>query len=408
MDIKDKVLSLINTNLKMCFIENGCGGNPIAANIFKQPNSSNIIHHTMCLYNEEFNRKYFKIDQNIVPRAISEDFVYEVARSYKIPILNYVVATSFVLNSYTEEAINNDAKIKANHKSTHGYIAINNKVTKVTKVYHISLHHGDNRENNIKKIGDICITLLYDEVYNKISNDIDCFIDNITIYKNNEKKQDVSTMLNYMSHQSSDHVILFDANDTNKYRLEDLIRPLKKIVILKGSFNPLQYGHIELMETVKAHSNTEKGVFAISIDNRDKDSIDIKELISRINQIKLMGYDVLLFKNKYYTDNNDLILNKFPDLQIYYAIGADTMQRLLDDCGDRKWTQLYRKSVFVYLPRTNFNVSQNMINAKCYYDVIKLEGNKNIDLSSTTVRNLIDELKKLVPLEVLKKYFENI
>ncbi len=415
MNVTEQILDIIDKKIKCIFIENGCGGNPIAANILKIPRSSSVVQATLCLYDEDINREFFEISENKIKRAISEQYVYEVALSDNINNFikqdtKYIISTSFVLNAHTEDIVTKEDAWKANHVSTHGYICIYNIDTNIASVYHVSLHYPNTREENIKLIGEIGIKILHDHIF-KTNKSQDCFVDNVSYYDKNIGERDIHSTLEYMYLQNKDHVMYFSSDNKELYRIEDLMRSLPDnnttLTILKGSFNPLQFGHIELLSLVTKHSNSAKGVFAISVGNRDKNTIEIKDLISKINSINKLGYDVLIFKDAFYKSNNDLLNNKFKN-HIIYAIGADTAQRLLDDCNKTLFNELYGYSQFYYLRRDNFNVNELDVNEYAHYNMFGLDGNDCYDVSSTKVRDLITKLRDLVPLSILKDYVNNL
>ena len=412
-------LELFRDN-KILFIENGCGGNPVASLILREPGASKVVHSSLCLYDEKFNRNFFNISQSQVERAISQEFVETIVERISCndfpkmhPFsgikneVDYIFTSTFVLNSFTEPINTLEDKLKANSVSTHGYINITNTKTNNTWTYHISLHEPNTRYRNIELIAEIGLKLLLDNINTKVSEN--CYVD--AVFINGRKSNALA--LEYLSKNDKDHVIYFSHSNNKSYRVEDLFRSISEhnntLTIVKGSFNPLHNGHVEALKITEEYTQSDKAVFAISLSNRDKESKEFDQILQIINNINQNGYDVLLFNKAYYFENNNLLTEKFKT-QINYGIGTDIVKRLLDDCNNTEFTKLYNNSIFYYMQRDNHELND-------YFDKMKLYGGTNLvhianntlpEINSTQIRESINDLLKKVSFDTLRNYINNL
>ena len=165
---------------------------------------------------------------------------------------------------------------------------------------------------------------------------------------------------------------------------------LNNSIILSGSFNPLNEGHIELL---KASSKEFKKnpLYEISIKNVDKSKINFNDLINRINQFKSLGKLVVTNSAKFEEKSN--IFKKS-----IFVIGYDTALRLVDD---KYYDDDFRKSLkIIEKNNCSFLVSGRFINKKYkkpnninfeeydYLFNILSEEKFRIDISSTELRRL--------------------
>ena len=181
-----------------------------------------------------------------------------------------------------------------------------------------------------------------------------------------------------------------------------------KIGIFVGSFNPLHKGHIKIVDYLLAKYLDKIIVIPTGTYWDKKDLIDIKH---RINMWKLFENDKIIID----TENNNLkytslilenIKNKYPNDSLYLIIGADNIVDF------NKWYhyQDIIKNNLIIINRNNIDIKLylNKYNIKNYL-IINIE---NINISSTTIRNLIknnnlDELHNLVDQKIIKYIYDN-
>jgi len=96
-------------------------------------------------------------------------------------------------------------------------------------------------------------------------------------------------------------------------------------VILSGSFNPLHEGHEKLLAAaVSAMPEGALGAFEIGVTNADKGTLDMDEIMRRLEQFSRPGVICLLTKTPLFVDKTRAVPN------VTFVVGADTAARLLD------------------------------------------------------------------------------
>lgn len=102
----------------------------------------------------------------------------------------------------------------------------------------------------------------------------------------------------------------------------------KYINVMPGSFNPLHDGHLAIAR--KAIYG--KMFWEISINRRDKETLSLEELETRIKAIHVKKYDVILTNAVYFRDKVGAIKTDLMVLPIFH-VGYDTAERLINDDG---------------------------------------------------------------------------
>ena len=115
-----------------------------------------------------------------------------------------------------------------------------------------------------------------------------------------------------------------DHEQDQESTMEFLDADLENCTVLCGSFNPLHEGHIKLLEAAHQLSQKEQMVFELSINNKDKGSIDEEQLISRIAPYKHRNLNLIVTQVPMFFEKAKLIRNSC------FAIGYDTYVRLLN------------------------------------------------------------------------------
>lgn len=102
------------------------------------------------------------------------------------------------------------------------------------------------------------------------------------------------------------------------YRAVDFLR--QDPILFRGSFNPPTMAHYAM--------GSEAGAYEICIDNIDKGIVGHNDLVHRIKMLNLMGKNVLLTRNPYFSQLTDTI-RMVGKARITYSIGYDTAMRLI-------------------------------------------------------------------------------
>jgi len=164
-------------------------------------------------------------------------------------------------------------------------------------------------------------------------------------------------------------------------------------VILSGSFNPIHYGHIKLLNYCSDNFNKNK-FYEISISNVDKPNIDNKDLVSRLEKFQ-NEEKIIVTKSSKFLDKAILFPNS------YFIVGYDTALRILDESYldineslDHLFAVIKKKECkFIVAGRTDVtgpkfdNLKLKNINTK-YRDLFQIIEEKNFraDISSTEER----------------------
>ena len=119
------------------------------------------------------------------------------------------------------------------------------------------------------------------------------------------------------------------------------LAPLKglgrKISLYSGSFNPLHDGHKSVFNAIQGDK-----YFEISIERRDKDSLEHDELAKRISQFKWYAPIIVTNAPKYLDK-----IKIFGKKSLIFHIGIDTARRILQD-DDIKTIEKMNAKFIVY------------------------------------------------------------
>lgn len=179
-----------------------------------------------------------------------------------------------------------------------------------------------------------------------------------------------------------------------------------KLGIYVGSFNPVHIGHKYIMDYLLNNKFIDKIIVIPTGNYWDKNNlIDIK---NRINMLKF-------YENKNIIINDTLnhleftyeILDELKKIYIndtlYLIIGADNIPKFhlwknVDKILDNKVIVLNRNDINIEKYLNDFDKKENFVIAEDF---------KRIDISSTTIRNNIEENKNLLDIKVYKYIKDN-
>lgn len=168
--------------------------------------------------------------------------------------------------------------------------------------------------------------------------------------------------------------------------------PLKNIVMLPGSFNPMHDGHITALQSACELNHTD-GIFEMSVVNVDKPPLSFDDIIARISTFN--SKPVVLTNAPLFTDKDKL----FPGVS--YVIGVDTVIRLINP----KYTNGDSDLMIENILKMTFN------NTK-FYVLPRLFGSARIS-KDFPLKLKDDELLRLTNImpyipNILQKYFVEI
>ncbi|MBO5004110.1 MAG: nicotinate (nicotinamide) nucleotide adenylyltransferase [Clostridia bacterium] len=182
---------------------------------------------------------------------------------------------------------------------------------------------------------------------------------------------------------------------------------MKKYAFFGGSFNPPTIAHKTCAETILQDFELDKLFFVPVGDRYKKDGLinekyryEMLKLICKENQ-KLDVCDIELNTNINYKaiDVFRLIKNKYKNDEIYFIMGADNFENILNWKEYRELISNYR---FILLNRNKINleklICQNEILNKYRNNFYCINNMKEIEISSTFIRNKI----KIGEIELIK------
>lgn len=194
----------------------------------------------------------------------------------------------------------------------------------------------------------------------------------------------------------------------------------KVIAIFGGSFNPPINSHISLAkEILEKCENIEKIIFVpVSTKYNKEGLVEDKHRLNMLNIIcknedKLEVSDLeLTFKRQLYTiETMDIFSSKYPNHDIYFIMGTDNLKEI-DKWKDPE--RLLGDYKIIALERENDQleeiINKNIILKDNRNSIIKIEGIKPVNLSSTMVREKIknnDNVEEYISENVLDYINEN-
>jgi len=368
------------------FIELGAGI-PLSTCLFEVEGASNTVFMAISPYNKEFQENVYELAPD---RSVSFNGVKKIADYYEKHTsfskkVNTIMVTSFQIGGGI---------------CNHGWVCL--KSMHNTLFYHLTVKWEGNRKKTIESIGDYLLKILYNRNH---QFDFDIPID---IIKNDKGE----TMIDLM---------LWNVNETNLMvfmptgegiRLEEAFRPLDKKLIYKGSFNPIHIGHVEIVNKTIDTLNTYQDIdieqhggvkdtygvyFLISRYTVDKSPFGNVDLKKRINHINKCGYGVIISTQGKFIENQKQFSDRGFDDGFVYIMGKDTAKRLIKD--DKKIFKERKSDPNLYMVFDRKGAGKLVYPNDSFME-IPLEESAN----STTIRNLMDEIRNLTP-EAIHPYF---
>jgi nicotinic acid mononucleotide adenylyltransferase len=328
---------IIQSGYKATIVE--CGHGADVSNAFlSQPGASNFIVKCIQPYSKEIQRYLYpncKDPNGKQYRSVSKDFVY-TASAYELLQLTQafgdhqkllVVTTSFQLDD--------------GNGLTHGYLNIvkYNNGNLVEKLFHLSFYRTDKYDSHTRKttwisrISSELKKIIYNEILGKDyhSQHID------GVWKNGIEDDIITTLkLNHVNITNGTEDNFICIKPGNKLvRFEDIIRENKTLrrglILQKGSYNPLHRMHKKIADDAKQKYNDYPHVLMLSMNTCDKGDNNEVVLAERIKNLTEQGYTVIVSRSGMFIDNVKKIREHYPNLEIIFPVGEDTIERFFRD-----------------------------------------------------------------------------
>src|SRR4030095_14391555 len=169
-----------------------------------------------------------------------------------------------------------------------------------------------------------------------------------------------------------------------------------KIGLYFGSFNPVHIGHLIIANHIINNTDLKKIWFVISPQNPLKLSKTLLNEYQRLhlvrlaieddNNLKASDIEFTLPRPSYTIDTLTYLREKYPQHQFAIIMGSDSFQNIY------KWKnyqQLIDNNKIIIFKRPGFEIK------KTYPSLIILDNAPLLDISSTTIRNLINDGKSI-------------
>lgn len=314
--IYDYILDLQNSGDKYTIVE--CGNGAAVANlIYSIPGASKLIEDTYQPYSKEAQEEWLGVK---LKRSVSLETINLMMSKIEGPCL----VTQFQLQG-------KDTKVL-----THGYIGVRGKHGQM--IYHISVYKNNEFDydtleeevnvridqlNNISNLGILLMTKFSLDTDISLSNQ---YIDGV-FFKDSYNHNETLRILGNCN--TADTFVPYHKDGWK--RMEDFVRGSEGIIFIRGSFNPVHKGHVDMYETTIKKFPNYKAAFLISLHNRDKDNVSPKEAIERAEVLSKLGYEVIFSSLPYFNDTVSTFNKRWPDIPVIFPVGLDTINRFLDD-----------------------------------------------------------------------------
>lgn len=420
--------TIIHSGYQASIVE--CGHGAELANTFlSQPGASAFITNSSQPYAKEIQQYLYPLTKGM--RSVSKDFVHTVCQSEMLDMYKMFKEKSEKLLS-----IVTSFQLDGNTGLTHGYLAIGS-VTDIKsaidyfatgEIYHLSFYRDDfHNEHSMKttwilSIKSELLKIIDAYVYDKkfVSNHVDgAWEFNPLPYLNRSRNMPISNMtydlldINQtpISETSKENFLCFvpgkEGGGFEIVRFEDIVRlnkgDKKGIVIQKGSYNPFHRAHKRIGTDAVINHPDYPHVLMISMNTCDKGVNNVNVLVERITNLTNLGYIVIVSKSGLFLDNAKKIKEHYPDLNIVFPVGEDTIERFFRD-----WEKYFTENILHYPMRytsykidfknVTWHISKRNSDTKQfgvhyieiyqkYLDNFQYSNLEMDDISSTAIRN---------------------
>jgi hypothetical protein len=351
----NKIKEIHASHLYGTVIETGCATAAVSK-ILEVAGASKTIFRSEQPYCKEYEEELY----GSFSRSVSKDFIEAVlVKEGKRTNINFVLASSWQLcdsndplkyahgwfglfdktnnvKHYLHYTFRRDNMYAYRNKYNNNYIGSvpTFKNDSHKKDYYLNIEnikeeqYQEDRTNVIKIIGELGVNLLHTAIsgnINELSNTLYGTVLDMA-YIENDVNYDL--LMNTLEKSSMDYFLVFDNN--SPIRIEDLMRRGDEFIINKGSFNPLQHGHIALMNGSLANHPKAVPAFLISTFRYDKPHISGDEIKERIHTINAAGYPLIVCNSIKYYDTFDMLNVWSKGKTFVFPLGTDTINRIYE------------------------------------------------------------------------------
>ena len=414
---------IIQSGYKASIVE--CGHGAEIANAFlSQPGASQFIMRCSQPYSKEIQRNMYTFPNIENVRSVSKEFVANVAKQDIKYIKQFTNNGKYV-------SIVTSFQLDDGNGLTHGYMAIVKQEEKrlytasESIVYHFSFYRDEINDIHTRKttwiqtIKNELLNVIYCNILKKDirSNHIDGAwyfdveqLDNMNYGYIKNILETLKVNQQILSDKSKENFLCFSPGGIKRF--EDVIREnngeKKGIILQKGSFNPFHRMHKKIGDDAKLAYPGYPYVLMLSLNTCDKGSNDEKVLLKRVEALTKIGYTVIVSKSGMFIDNVKKIRQHYPDLNIIFPVGEDTMERFLRDWEDHfdkhiRYRDMRYTSYKFDFKNVEWYISKRQSNTKEfaplisvyqeYLDNFKYSDLDMDDISSTAIRNGEIEIK---------------
>ncbi|WP_459128958.1 nicotinate-nucleotide adenylyltransferase [Guggenheimella bovis] len=177
---------------------------------------------------------------------------------------------------------------------------------------------------------------------------------------------------------------------------------IKKLAVYGGSFDPIHMGHLMIAEQARAEYGIDKVLFMPALLSPFKEKQTTTDASERVELVRAATEENEFFevsdlelqrKPPSYTIDTILLLKeKYPDTEIYFLIGADSLFFL------EKWMtfeKLFQEVIFLVAPRPGSDLESVEAEMKrlmeTYPSDFRLVHSASCDISSTLIRKRLQE-----------------
>jgi len=174
-----------------------------------------------------------------------------------------------------------------------------------------------------------------------------------------------------------------------------LIKKIKKIGILGGTFDPCHIGHLKISKEAKRKFNLEKVIWAITKKNPFKKESNLnlqkrlkisKKFTKKYKFIQINHFEKLIKSNKTF-DLVNYLKKKLANTELYLIIGADN---LINFHRWKKWSEISQKCNILVFNRYSYKSKalKSLAFKQIDKEKLKFINFKKVNISSSQLRKI--------------------